>query len=197
VPSPGQHQNANSAGVLRGGEANSLSDTGPQLRFAQHLAAKPGARVGKTSPLTDLEHVRLVDRVARAFQTAEARGGTVTLRRHPPELGALRVELRVTDGVLSARLEAETPAARTILLENVQVLHDRLAEQGMRIERFDVDLLDHRPPGDSSGFEQPRSRDQESRQQSHSNGNQPDSHEAESPRMGTRGGSTGNLNIIV
>jgi flagellar hook-length control protein FliK len=168
----------------------------PSLRFAQHLAARPGERSAKISPLSDLERVRLVDRVARAFRAAEERGGTVTLRLHPPELGSIRVELSVTDGALSAKLEAETPAARTALLDNVQLLHDRLAEQGVRIERFDVDLLDHRSPGDAPAFAQNQRHEQEARRQPASpSGNDQLEQESDRPVPQPRG--PGQLNVVV
>jgi flagellar hook-length control protein FliK len=95
----------------------------------------------------DVDQVRLMQRVARALESARDRGGEVRIRLNPPELGLLKVELQVQDGRLHARLEAETPAAQVVLLENVGSLRERLAEQGLRLERFDVDLS-HR---DSSG----------------------------------------------
>jgi flagellar hook-length control protein FliK len=52
----------------------------------------------------------------------------------------LRIELTVQHGALSARLEAETPAARNLLLDNLPALRDRLAQQDIRVERFDVDV---------------------------------------------------------
>lgn len=45
------------------------------------------------------------------------------------------------DGVLTARMETESPSARTTIVESLPALRDRLAEQGIRIERFDVDLM--------------------------------------------------------
>jgi flagellar hook-length control protein FliK len=76
-------------------------------------------------------------------------GGQLRLRLSPPELGALRLDVSVRDGALSARLEAETPAARAVLLDNLPALRDRLAEQQIRLERFDVDLMDQ-PQGNPS-----------------------------------------------
>ena len=70
------------------------------------------------------------------------------MRLSPPELGSLRLELRVAEGVMTARLEAETEVARTALVEHLPVLRERLAEQGIRVERFDVDLM---PQGQESG----------------------------------------------
>jgi flagellar hook-length control protein FliK len=90
--------------------------------------------------LTEVERVRFVQRVSRAVQSSVDRGGEVRLRLSPPELGSLKVEIIVKQGVMNARLEAETPAARSLLLENLPMLRERLAEQNIRIDRFDVDL---------------------------------------------------------
>jgi flagellar hook-length control protein FliK len=78
--------------------------------------------------------------VARAFHTANERGGTLQLRLSPPELGSLHMELSVQDGVMTASLETETAAARRVLLDHLPALRDRLAEQNIRVERFDVDV---------------------------------------------------------
>lgn len=83
----------------------------------------------------------LVTRVARALALAQQRDGEVRLRLSPPELGTLRIELKVHDGMLSAQLQTETEAARTAILDQLPVLRERLAEQGIHLERFDVDLL--------------------------------------------------------
>jgi flagellar hook-length control protein FliK len=83
----------------------------------------------------------LVQRVVRAVQTAQERGGELKLRLSPPELGSLRLQVRLVDGTLSARIEAETPAARQALTDGLPALRERLAEQNIRVERFDVDLF--------------------------------------------------------
>jgi flagellar hook-length control protein FliK len=46
-----------------------------------------------------------------------------------------------------ARLETENSAAKTALLDNLPALRERLAEQGLRIDRFDVDLMQRQPGG--------------------------------------------------
>ncbi len=85
------------------------------------------------------DRVRFVQRVARAFESAAERGGTVRLRLHPPELGSLRIELTIRNGRMNARLEAETEAARNLIVDNLPALRQRLAEHQIRVERFDVD----------------------------------------------------------
>jgi flagellar hook-length control protein FliK len=93
------------------------------------------------SPGSEIDAARLLHRVARAFAQATDRQGEVTIRLSPPELGLLRLEVQVRDGALAARLQTETAEARSAILENLSALRDRLAEQGVRIERFDVDLM--------------------------------------------------------
>jgi flagellar hook-length control protein FliK len=92
------------------------------------------------SQLSPADQSRLVERVARAMQAAPERGNTLRLRLRPPELGTLQVEVRVEKGVLTARLEAETSAARHVLLENLPQLRERLIEQGVRLEQFEVNV---------------------------------------------------------
>jgi flagellar hook-length control protein FliK len=102
-------------------------------------AAKPG-EVSQTPELNRADTTRFIGRVTRAFHFAQERGGMLQLRLSPPELGSLRLELNVKDGVLTANLETETSAARLLLLEHLPVLRDRLAEQNIRVDRFDVDV---------------------------------------------------------
>ena len=84
--------------------------------------AARGAETEET-PRVDVE--RFVGRVTKAFHTAQQRGGTLQLRLSPPELGSLRLELSVRDGVMTAALETETQAARRVLLDHLPALRDR------------------------------------------------------------------------
>src|SRR5690606_39939299 len=93
----------------------------------------------ETEPRGHVDPSRFVNRVSRAFQAAEQRGGVVQLRLSPPELGAMRIELSVQQGVLSARLETETPAAKSVLLDNLPALRDRLAAQDIAVDRSAFD----------------------------------------------------------
>lgn len=124
--------------------------------------AEAGSRPGTAAPnapeadqANGVDRVRFVQRVVRAFQATGERGGTVRLRLSPPELGSLRVEISVNQGVMNARLEAENQTARQLLLENLPMLRERLADQGIKVEQFQVDLSD-RPPGGLSDWSNDR-----------------------------------------
>ena len=92
--------------------------------------------------LTSIETSRFINRVARAFDFAQDRGGVLKLRLSPPELGSLRLEVTLKEGAVVARLETETTTAKTVLMDNLAQLKERLAEQNIRIETFDVDVND-------------------------------------------------------
>ena len=55
---------------------------------------------------------------------------------------------------MTARVELETSTARSLLLDNLPALRERLGQYDIKIERFDVDLTDRsaggspREPGD-------------------------------------------------
>jgi flagellar hook-length control protein FliK len=124
---------------------------------SQNAAAPPGPSAGF---ITDTQHARLLQRVTRAFQAAHDRGGEVQIRLSPPELGSMKLELSLSQGVLTAKLEVESQRAQSILLDSLPNLKERLSEQGIRIEKFDVNL-----PQRDSGGQQPR--EQPSQRQFH------------------------------
>jgi flagellar hook-length control protein FliK len=101
-----------------------------------------GAEPARGQPLSlnAQQHVQLVRRVAGALHAAPQQGGTLRLRLRPPELGSLRLEVTVEQGSLSARIEAETQMARNVLLDALPQLRDRLAEHGVRVEQFQIDV---------------------------------------------------------
>src|SRR5204862_830526 len=71
----------------------------PAASLARLARANAGAGRGNQSASSGdapaVDPARFVGRVAKAFQTAHDRGGTLQLRLSPPELGSLRLELTV------------------------------------------------------------------------------------------------------
>lgn len=114
-----------------------------RLGATQVRQGDSGASPSQAQMLSDVERFRIVQRVARAISTSTTSldGGQMRLRLSPPELGSLRMEIVVRQGNVTAHVEAETAAAREVLLDNLPALRERLAEQNIRLERFDVDLM--------------------------------------------------------
>lgn len=146
---PARDATADTAAVRVGGQhptsapvAETLPIPTTEQRIANRLDPISVNQTTRTSGQSDAERVRFVQRVARAFHAAGEQGGKVTLRLNPPELGSVRLEVTIRDGALRAHLETETTTARHALLENLPALRERLAEQNVKIEQFDVDLRD-------------------------------------------------------
>ena len=122
-------------------------------------------RAGEQRPVVD--PARFVARVARAFEAADRRGGgPVEIRLSPPELGSMQLKLEVRDGALTATIETETQAARNALLDNLPALRERLAEQEIRVEKFDVDVRDEGRQSEAEAErDAARERDREARRE--------------------------------
>ena len=173
-----------------------LENNGAPSRFAQHLLARTAEPNGRSLNITDADQTRFIDRVARAIQATGDRGGTLRLRLSPPELGSLTLEVKVQGGAVSARVEADTPAARMLLLENLPVLRERLAEQGMRVDQFDVDLTDRHTGGTPEDLQQ-NDQHQEDRPQAETRQQTAEDSSPQSTNESSTPPSSEQLNIIV
>lgn len=87
----------------------------------------------------------------RGMEQLSNGGGQVRLRLHPPELGSLQMSLRIEGSVVFAEMKVETTAARDALMRNLPILKDRLAEQGMQVQHFDVQADSNFESGNSQG----------------------------------------------
>jgi len=137
--------------------AKSETAVGPLARAMRATSEiTRGGRSSSTNEAPAVDPARFVGRVAKAFETANERGGTLQLRLSPPELGALKIQLTVKDGVMSAALETDNANARRLLLDHLPALRDRLAEQNIRVDRFDVEVRQETSgeQADPRGFQQ-------------------------------------------
>jgi len=158
---------SNAAKPLAGGTADTQPDTQvqaapPQISPGQvspgqtlptqvspsnQLPAEAAQQPRQTGEPGQVDRTRFVQRVTRAFRAVGQRNGSVRLRLSPPELGSLRLEISVRNGLMTARVEAETQTARHLLLDNLPALRDRLAQQDIKVEQFNVELMDRSPGG--------------------------------------------------
>lgn len=190
-------------------DSKSITKPGPKVGDITNDAAprttsdttetKELARTDTSKQHPEVDRTRFVQRVARAFNTVGENGGTLRLRLSPPELGSLRIEIEVRGSTMTARIEAETSAARSVLLESLPALRDRLAEQNIKIERFDVELANQSTDDPSR---QPTG--QRDRQGEHSQfGNSPGGNRRENTNQTTESNSANTvqddtqLNVVV
>ncbi|MFN7874144.1 MAG: flagellar hook-length control protein FliK [Pirellula sp.] len=101
-------------------------------------------------PLSRFQQNNLVQRVLKGLEQLSNGGEQVKLRLHPPELGTLQMTLKIEANVMSAHLEVENSLAKEALLNNLQNLRDRLSDQGMSIDRFEVEVRTDSQSGTNS-----------------------------------------------
>jgi flagellar hook-length control protein FliK len=97
--------------------------------------------------------------------------GDAQIRLQPEHFGEVSIAIRVEDGQVSARLQAESPAVRDWLQSNQQWLRHNLAEQHLTLDRLEVSDVpseprqsdrrgtDERAPQDQRPPRRPRSND--------------------------------------
>lgn len=119
--------------------------TGPNSTAA--LTSSGGAERGGPAARLEEEGAEGIDRlnaarVARGLgQAALQRGGGLTLRLSPVELGQVRIELQVQGTSVQAQLQAETAGARQMLSQHLGSLRQALEAQGLSVERLTVQPL--------------------------------------------------------
>ena len=112
-----------------------LDQAGPPLEVARRQPSDPSEA---PRPMVSAAGI---ERVAAAVRTSLSEGGMeVRLRLHPESLGDVQVHVRWDRGLLTARLEAATPAARDALEGGLHLLRDALQEQGVPVDRLHVGL---------------------------------------------------------
>lgn len=167
-------------------------------RLTQQIFARSGEQNSRLAPISSADQARFIQRVAKAFEAAQSRDGEIRLRLSPPELGSLRLEVKVQGGVMTARIEAETSTVRSLLLDNMPVLRERLAEQGIRLEQFDVDLTDRQPGGlPENGPENKDDNDHNAPQLKAEQNDETDSLTSSSINNSTDSPDDGRLNVVV
>ncbi len=87
-----------------------------------------------------LTRIKLVQRVSKAFQHLGPDGGVIRLRLAPAEMGTVRVEMRMQQKKIEARVVADTEAAGAALREHLPDLRSRLEAFGMQVDKIEVDI---------------------------------------------------------
>lgn len=134
-----------SQGSSSGGTTSSTGNNATNIATLLQRGLQRGTLQKSTEgkPATQLDakqQIRLINRVARAVETTPA-GQSIKIRLNPSELGQLKVEIKVEGGNMIAKIEAENPATRQVLLQHLPQLRERLAESNINVQQFDVDVM--------------------------------------------------------
>lgn len=93
---------------------------------------------GHTLPST-LDEERFSGRIVRGLTAIiNQRGGSMTMRLDPPELGQLRIQMTIARGVVTAQFTASTAQAHALLDKNLANLRVALENQGLTVDRLNV-----------------------------------------------------------
>lgn len=137
-------QRSEAIGQVRGVTSTSMSidpAAGSRAETAARLDQPKKSDAGRETQQADLmTRIKLVQRVSKAFQHLGADGGVVRLRLAPAELGTVRIEMRMQQKKIEARVVADTEAAGAALREHLPDLRARLEAFGMQVEKIDVDV---------------------------------------------------------
>jgi flagellar hook-length control protein FliK len=124
--------------------------------------AQEGSAVRKTAFLDLVRRLRLQGHRGES---------STTIRLNPPELGRMRVDLRMTDDALRVRLHVSSEEARALVAGRFEDLAAALREHDIRVDRFEVTTLsrDAEAQTDSSA----RAEDQANAQRDREKTNEP------------------------
>ncbi|RLB36142.1 MAG: hypothetical protein DRH11_00330 [Deltaproteobacteria bacterium] len=83
----------------------------------------------------------LINQVGRSISKAVLRGEKVIrLRLKPPSLGTLNIKINIKDNKLKLEMASQKGAAKDLLLSHVNELKSALWEQGLKLERIDIQV---------------------------------------------------------
>ena len=133
------------------------------------------------TPPRDVLPAYLVDQLGRQISRSIQKGDRVLkIQLKPPELGVVKVELDLKENVLKLGMITENSAVKELLLANANELKEALVEQGVKLEKIDVQIGDHSNQtlrDLKEGLKEGRNGNQgENEDPSHSTGHGADSH---------------------
>ncbi len=92
------------------------------------------------------------------------RGGVMSMRLDPPDLGQLRIQMTIARGVVTAQFQATTAEAQALLDRSLATLRTALESHGLTVERLTVHAT--QAPG-SQGMREHASDEQSPQQRDH------------------------------
>ncbi|MGA1191955.1 MAG: flagellar hook-length control protein FliK [Bdellovibrionota bacterium] len=139
------------SGLLKAGSQQSNNQTfhqqgNEQLSLARQKSAESTSAMNKEAfkELSKGQELRTLKKVEEALkEVAKSRDGkTISLRLDPPSLGSVRVEVSIRDGVLHARLAADSVHVNTLLRDKGAELQQVLRGLGIDVNGVNVSVQD-------------------------------------------------------
>lgn len=137
------------AELLKGNPKQGLENLIQQAQ-GQAQPATANNATGKVMPTTPMVQLpsgqqvaegQIFDQVVARFSSSfNGESKQMVLRMHPAELGSLKIELQVEGDRVRATLHAQTQQVQEVLERSLPQLRNALAEQGLKIDQFQVDV---------------------------------------------------------
>lgn len=126
-------------------EARTGGEPAPPSSVQRTDAATPPKAPGGTkaegaadgSPRT-ADRAILIQRISKAFQRLSVDGGQLRIRLHPEHLGSVQLQMTIQGRDVSARIIAESDAARAVLTEHLPELRQRLMDSGLQVQNLEI-----------------------------------------------------------
>lgn len=167
---------ANAPAARASGSAGEFQQLLGQLarsRTGEPAATGPGVGRGMSAPKpadtpVDLRSSEAVSDLARIVRSRiGSRDSSMTLMMSPPELGRLRVDVRLEEDAVTVRFQADTLLGQEAIRSKLHELKAALEQQGVQIDRIEVES-----PASPAGRPE---RDADLQQQPHGQGQNPPS----------------------
>ncbi|HCS52896.1 flagellar hook-length control protein FliK [Rubinisphaera sp.] len=91
-------------------------------------------------PVLDTSKSEVPQKLASFIQQAAEQGKALKIRLHPPELGTLQIEVNRLNGQVTAKIEVESAAARSVIFEQLGLLKESLTQQGIKVDQLQVEI---------------------------------------------------------
>jgi flagellar hook-length control protein FliK len=128
----------------QGGDARGSSD----FMSLNHLKSDLQARRAET-PAGPQKQGNFMEHVGHIIDNAkvvvrDSRNGSFSIRLYPRELGSLNVSLGLENGIVHGKFLVESPEAKDLLMSSIEQIKQRLADAGITVGEFQVDVNDRR-----------------------------------------------------
>ncbi len=128
--------------------------------FSEGLSNQISTNVAKGNSITAQEE-SILNQTADAVQSSIEQGESLSIRLTPPELGMIQININREDGVISARLEVQTPEAHSTIMQHLQTLQDSLQQNGKQVQNISIHIApqtaEDQTPGDTNHSEEQQS----------------------------------------
>ncbi|HOW73135.1 MAG TPA: flagellar hook-length control protein FliK [Phycisphaerae bacterium] len=88
----------------------------------------------------DPSRAESIEKLARVLRSQlGTRNSSMSLRLDPPELGSVRIEVRMQDQTLTVKFQVDTQAGHNVLQSRLDALRQTLEQQGVRVDQVTVE----------------------------------------------------------